>query len=222
MEEKIRKERENMSTFQFVIELIGTIAFAGSGAMVAIRKRLDLLGVLILGVTTAVGGGMIRDLVIGIHPPVMFQDPVYVSVAIVTSFILFTLLKIYRPIMSFMESELYDNILNFMDAIGLGVFTVVGVNTAIHKGRGEYLFLAIFLGVITGVGGGVLRDIMVRQVPAILWKHIYACASIAGAVSYIILRKIMGDDIAMVFSTCIVVVIRLLARHYKWNLPRIS
>ncbi len=211
-----------MSTFQFVIELIGTIAFAGSGAMVAIRKRLDLLGVLILGVTTAVGGGMIRDLVIGIHPPVMFQDPVYVSVAIVTSLILFTLLKIYRPIMSFMESELYDNILNFMDAIGLGVFTVVGVNTAIHKGRGEYLFLAIFLGVITGVGGGVLRDIMVRQVPAILWKHIYACASIAGAVSYIVLRKIMGDDIAMVFSTCIVVVIRLLARHYKWNLPRIS
>lgn len=211
-----------MSTFQFAIELIGTIAFAGSGAMIAIRKRLDLLGVLILGVTTAVGGGMIRDLVIGIHPPVMFQDPVYVTVAIMTSLILFILLKIYRPIMSFMESELYDNILNFMDAIGLGVFTVVGVNTAIHKGRGEYLFLAIFLGVITGVGGGVLRDIMVRQVPAILWKHIYACASIAGAVSYIVLRKIMGDDIAMLLSTCIVVVIRLLARHYKWNLPRIS
>lgn len=210
-----------MSTFQFAIELIGTIAFAGSGAMVAIRKRLDLLGVLILGVTTAVGGGMIRDLVIGIHPPVMFQDPVYVTVAIMTSLILFILLKIYRPIMSFLESELYDNILNFMDAIGLGVFTVIGVNTAIYKGRGEYLFLEIFLGVITGVGGGVLRDIMVRQVPAILWKHIYACASIAGAVSYIVLRKILGDDIGMFFSTCIVVVIRLLARRYKWNLPRI-
>ncbi len=211
-----------MFTFQFIIEIIGTIAFAGSGAMLGVRRRLDLLGILVLGVTTAVGGGMIRDLLIGIHPPIMFQNPIYVSVALVTSFVLFLLLKIYKPIMEFMRSELYDNILNFMDAIGLGVFTVIGVNTAIEKGRGEYLFLQIFLGVITGVGGGVLRDIMVGRVPAILWKHIYACASIAGATGYILFRRVFGDDISMILTTCLVVIIRLFARHYKWNLPRIS
>lgn len=204
--------------FVFILEIIGTIAFAASGAMVAIQKDLDLLGIIVLGVTTAVGGGMIRDVILGIHPPVLFIKPVYVIVAIFSIIILFLLIKFNRFTISLLHSPFYENALNLLDAIGLGVFTVVGVNAA----RGtyeEYMFLKLFLGVITGVGGGILRDIMANETPAVLKKHVYACASIAGAVSYVFLSGLLGIDAAMIISILLVVAIRLLARHYMWNLP---
>lgn len=206
--------------FMFIMEMVGTVAFAFSGAMVAIRKELDLLGVLVLGVTTAVGGGMIRDILIGIHPPVLFVKPVYVTVAIVSVLILFFWIRIQYSALEILSSVWYERILNLSDAIGLGVFTVVGVNAAIRNGYGNYFFLKIFLGVITGVGGGLLRDIMATETPYILKKHVYACASIAGAICYVALFNILGADISMVACTILVVIIRLLARHYKWNLPR--
>ena len=107
-----------------------------------------------------------------------------------------------------------------MDAIGLGVFTVVGVNAAIRLKLDSYVFLKIFLGVITGVGGGIIRDMMVIQVPAVLRKHVYACASIAGAVCYVLLYDAITAGPAMILSTLLVIAIRLLARHYEWNLPK--
>lgn len=206
--------------FMFIMEMIGTVAFAFSGAMVAIRKELDLLGVLVLGVTTAAGGGMIRDVLIGIHPPVLFVKPVYVTVAIVSVLILFFWIRIQYSALEILSSIWYERILNLSDAIGLGVFTVVGVNTAIRSGYGNYFFLKIFLGVITGVGGGLLRDMMATETPYILKKHVYACASIAGALCYVAFYDLLGADISMVACTILVVLIRLLARHYKWNLPR--
>lgn len=206
--------------FMFIMEMIGTVAFAFSGAMVAIRKELDLLGVLVLGVTTAAGGGMIRDVLIGIHPPVLFVKPVYVTVAIVSVLILFFWIRIQYSALEILSSIWYERILNLSDAIGLGVFTVVGVNTAIRSGYGNYFFLKIFLGVITGVGGGLLRDMMATETPYILKKHVYACASIAGALCYVAFYDLLGADISMVACTILVVLIRLLARHYKWNLPK--
>lgn len=203
----------------FIMEILGTIAFACSGAMMAIRKNLDLLGILVLGITTAVGGGMIRDLIIGVHPPVMFVKPVYVIVASVSIFFLFLVIKINRDTIHLLESSLYENILNLMDAIGLGVFTVVGVNSAIQSSMGDMLFLKIFLGVITGVGGGILRDMMANVTPAVLRKHVYACASIIGAVCYCFLIKFLHPGTAMLVSTALVVLIRVLAKHYEWNLP---
>jgi uncharacterized membrane protein YeiH len=110
--------------------------------------------------------------------------------------------------------------MNLMDAVGLGAFTVVGIDTAISAGLGEYQFLMVFLGVITGVGGGILRDIMAGQTPAVLKKHIYACASLAGAFCYVGLIPVMDNDAAMTVSAILVVVIRVLARKYRWNLPR--
>ena len=107
-------------------------------------------------------------------------------------------------------------------AIGLGVFTVVGMDTAMKAGYEDYRFLTVFLGVITGVGGGILRDIMAVQAPYVLKKHIYACASLAGALCYMWLLPRMDRDAAVVISACLVVAIRILARHYKWNLPRIE
>lgn len=206
-------------TMFFVVEIIGTIAFACSGAMVAIEKRLDLLGVIVLGVTTAVGGGMLRDLLIGIHPPTLFVKPIYVFMAFLAVMILFTTIKLRSLSMEIFASERYKRVLNLLDAIGLGAFTVVGIDTAIGRGYGDYHFLIVFLGVITGVGGGILRDIMAGQTPYVLMKHVYASASIAGAICYVILLKTVRPGLAMATSAILVVAIRLLARHYRWNLP---
>ena len=204
----------------FLMEMIGTVAFACSGAMVAIEKRLDLLGIIVLGETTAVGGGMIRDIIIGIHPPALFVDPIYVIAAFVSVMVLFVAVKYFYQSADILESPMYEAVLNLLDAIGLGAFTVVGIDTAVGAGFGEYKFLMTFLGVITGVGGGILRDMMAGQTPAVLRKHVYACASIAGAVCYVILMNYTGEGPAMVVSAILVTVIRVLARHYKWNLPR--
>ena len=204
----------------FLMEMIGTIAFACSGAMVAIEKRLDLLGIIVLGETTAVGGGMIRDIIIGIHPPALFIDPIYVIASFVAVMVLFVAVKYFYRSADILESPMYEAVLNLLDAIGLGAFTVVGIDTAVGAGFGEYKFLIIFLGVITGVGGGILRDMMAGQTPAVLRKHVYACASIAGAVCYVVLMDYAGENIAMVVSAVLVTVIRVLARHYKWNLPK--
>jgi len=210
---------DEMNVF-FVIEMIGTVAFACSGGMVAIEKDLDLLGIIVLGVTTAVGGGMIRDLLIGNTPPALFVNPVYVLAAFISVMCLFAIVKFRRMSMAMLESPAYERVMNLLDAVGLGAFTVVGIDTAIEAGFEDYRFLMIFLGVITGVGGGILRDIMAGQTPAVLKKHVYACASISGAVCYVFLMEVVGMDTAMVISALLVVIIRVLARHYRWNLPR--
>lgn len=207
-------------TVFFMVEMIGTVAFACSGAMVAIKKNLDLLGIIVLGVTTAVGGGMLRDLLMGITPPTLFVNPVYVMMAFLSVVVLFLIVKYGRVTIEMMESLWYERVMNLMDAVGLGAFTVVGIDAAVNAGFGEYHFLMIFLGVITGVGGGILRDMMAGVTPAVLKKHVYACASLAGALSYVGLMNVLDNDWDMVLSALLVVVIRVLARHYKWNLPR--
>lgn len=207
-------------TVLFIMELIGTAAFSCSGAMMAIRKKLDLLGIIVLGVITAVGGGMLRDILIGIHPPTLFVKPIYVTAAVISAILMFLAMKSRRLTRLLLEVEYYDWVMNLLDAIGLGAFTVVGVNTAISAGYEDYLFLTVFLGVITGVGGGLLRDMMACEIPAILKKHVYACASIAGALCYVIIITWISTDASLIFSAALVILIRLLARHYKWNLPR--
>ncbi len=204
----------------FALEVVGTIAFASSGAMVAIDKNLDLLGVIVLGVTTAVGGGMIRDIIIGNIPPNLFLNPIYVLMALITVIILFFLIRFHSYLLSGKHRILYDKVMNLFDAIGLGAFTVVGVDTAIQAGFGDYRFLSAFLGVITGVGGGILRDIMANQTPYILCKHVYASASIIGALLYIALPDYFPPRASMIICSAVVVTIRLLAAKYRWNLPK--
>lgn len=206
-------------TVLFFVEAIGTIAFASSGAMVAIKKELDLLGVIVLGATTAVGGGMLRDIIIGNVPPNLFKDPIYVLLAFITVMILFIIVRCNQQILASHSIEMYEKVMNIFDAVGLGAFTVVGIDTAVIAGYGNYHFLIIFLGVITGVGGGLLRDIMAGETPYILKKHVYACASIVGAVLYAYLKDFINGDAAMVTGACAVVMIRMLAAHYCWDLP---
>lgn len=207
----------------FAIEIIGTMAFASSGAMVGIKKKMDIFGVNVLGITTAIGGGIIRDLVLGIHPPETFKNPVYVCVAIATSCILFIVAYMNQQILESDWMVRYEKIMIAMDAIGLGAFTVIGIYVALDKSQNPTSFLLIFVGMITGIGGGMLRDIMAGMTPFVFVKHIYASASMIGAIVCVVLLKLLPLDIpALILGAATTVIVRLLAAHYHWNLPRVE
>lgn len=209
------------TTIVFILEIIGTIAFASSGAMVGIRKNMDIFGVMVLGITTAVGGGCIRDVILGIHPPKMFHNFSYVGAAILTSCLLFLLIFQKKELLESRFMETYEQVMNTFDAIGLGIFTVTGIRTAMEVSPDFSLFLLVFVGVVTGIGGGMLRDIMSGSTPFVFVKHVYACASLTGAIVYILVYHRLHEAAAMILSSIVVILIRLLAAHYRWNLPRI-
>ena len=193
----------------FALEIIGTIAFAVSGAMVALEKKMDLLGVAVLGLTTAVGGGIIRDVLLGITPPMAFRRPVYALTAIIVSLIVF--IPAVRK-----RIDLNGNLLLIMDSLGLGIFTVIGVRAGIPFNN---TFLAIFVGAMTGVGGGVLRDVFAGERPYIFVHHFYACASLIGAA---VCKYLWGlnETLAIAFGALTVLALRLLAAKLRWSLPK--
>ncbi len=205
----------------FFIEIIGTIAFSASGAMVAINKKMDVFGVCILGVTTAVGGGMIRDICLSMIPNSLIK-PIYIQVALITALVIFTVVYFIKIETKIQYKHILDNIMMAMDSLGLGIFTAMGVAKGIDNGLSENTLLLVFIGTVTAVGGGLLRDIMAGVKPYIFTKHIYACASIIGTFAYIWTYRTLGELFAIINATAIVVVIRYLARHYKWNLPVIK
>lgn len=206
-----------METLILILELIGTMAFAGSGAIVGLRKNMDIFGVCILGLTTAVGGGVIRDIILGNTPPATFQNPTYAGVALFSSLLLF-LPQLRRFLMQ--NQRLYDLLMLVMDALGLGIFTVVGIRIAYHYSARSTLFLLVFVGVVTGVGGGLLRDMMAGDTPYIFVKHVYASASLAGALICALLWHPAGELSAMLIGMVVVIAIRFLSAYFRWNLPR--
>lgn len=206
-----------METFILVFELIGTLAFAASGAVVGIRKEMDIFGVCILGLTTACGGGIIRDLILGNTPPATFQDPKAAVVAVLTALVMF-LPGVRHRLMG--NQRRYDWMMLVMDSAGLGIFTVMGIRVAWQCVEAPSLYLLVFVGVITGVGGGVLRDIMAGDTPYIFVKHIYACASLAGALVCGLMWTAAGEMAAMLTGAALVFLIRGLSAHYRWNLPK--
>ena len=151
-----------MEIFIMVLELIGTVAFAVSGALTGMKKNMDIFGVIILAETTAVGGGILRDLILGQNPPGTFAHPVYAITATVTAIIMF--LPIIRKILV-KNHRIYEITMLVMDSLGLGIFTVVGIQTAYKVSSNYNILLLIFVGVITGVGGGVLRDVLAGDRP---------------------------------------------------------
>ena len=205
-----------------IFDLTGTIAFAISGAFVAIRKKMDIFGVIVLAITTACGGGMLRDLIIGDIPPKMFRNPFYVAVSAIMALIVFSFMYRHQK-MPGKIAPIYDNILFWFDTLGLAAFTVDGVMIGINAGYEKNAFLIIFLGFITGVGGGALRDIMADQMPDIFVKHIYAVASIAGGISMTLFLIILHSRrIAMIGGFSVVMILRFMAMKYQWNLPRVK
>ena len=198
-----------IESFIFVLEIIGTVAFSISGAMTAIDKKMDILGVIALGLTSAVGGGIIRDVLLGIIPATSFRRPVYAMTAIAVAIIIFL-----PPIRK--NINLNNRTFLIMDSIGLGIFTVIGVRTAISDGG---FFFSVFLGAITGVGGGVVRDVFTGEMPIIFVKHFYASASIIGAVACYLLCSV-NETAALITGAMIVIILRILAAYYKWHLPK--
>ena len=209
-------------SFMFAMELVGTIAFAASGALVAIHRGMDIFGVNVLAITTAVGGGVLRDVMIGKIPPKMFQNPVYVLVAALVANFIFCIRYFgdkEKKELHFIN--LYEKVMFWFDTLGLATFTVNGVSAGVTSDYGDNIFLIIFLGVITGVGGGVLRDMMANEMPYIFVKHIYACASLLGALAAGMLWHITGENGAVICGFLITILIRFLASHYRWDLPKI-
>lgn len=206
-----------MEIFVKVLELIGTVAFAASGALIAMRKHMDLLGVIVLGVVTAIGGGILRDLILGITPPLAFRDPTCAIVAIATAIVLF-IPWVRHGLMH--NTRLFDGVLLVMDSVGLGVFTAMGIWNALSFSPDRSTFLLVFVGVLTGVGGGVIRDVLAGDMPYILVKHIYACASLLGAITCALLWRCLPQYAAMLIAIVLVLVIRLLSAYFRWNLPR--
>lgn len=208
-----------MDSLVMILQLIGTAAFAVSGALVGLRKKMDVLGVVVLGLTTAVGGGITRDVLLGITPPAIFFDPLTVAVA-AGSALLFFMTAVRQRLMK--TRRAYDLTMLWSDSLGLGIFTVIGAQTACRVLPESNWLTIAFLGTVTGVGGGVLRDVMAGELPYIFRKHIYACAALVGAFVWEIVRRLGSDELALLLGGGSVVLIRLLAAHYRWSLPRVE
>lgn len=209
-----------MEDVMFVLELIGAAAFAVSGAMVAIEKKADIFGILFLAVTTALGGGVIRDVLIGRIPPVMFVSYWYLLISVIAALAVF--------IDAYLRSEKYklhldklDAVNNVFDAIGLAVFTVSGMNAAMPVS--DNVILVLFVGMCTGVGGGMLRDVMTNTMPKVLRKRVYAVASLIGGGLYYVMHVLDINQLLSVGCGMLVIfALRLFATIYKWNLPSVK
>ncbi len=206
-----------MQTVILILEIIGSVAFSFSGAMLGIKKQFDIFGIIILGVVTTVGGGFIRDITIGVTPPIMFSNPIYCTTAVITSLLI--CLPFVRRFLH--KKIIYGAMAVLMDSAGLAAFTVTGVAYAYQNNADNY-FLVVFTGVISGIGGGILRDVFAGEQPHIFRKHIYACASIIGAVLCAWLMNVISYERAMIISALTVLIIRLISAYFKINLPRIK
>lgn len=194
-----------------VLEIVGTVAFAISGVLAGIKNKLDWFGIFVLATITASGGGLIRDVIIGKGMPVFFTEPKYLVTIVIS--IAVGLFSCYFLSKAFMFIQIFD-------AVGLGVFTVLAAYKCIQLNMPA--IGVIFMATITGVGGGILRDLLVSSVPTVLKSEIYALASIVGALCFYFLYSITGTAFNIYFCICIVVAIRMLSLHFKLNLPTIN
>ncbi len=208
-----------MDELIYALEIIGAAAFAVSGAMAALEHEADIFGVIFLAVVTALGGGVIRDLLLGVTPPKMFVSYVYLAVAAIAALVVFADAYIRREKYRKHRDKL-DSINNMFDAVGLAVFTVSGMNTAMQQS--DNVLLILVLGMSTGVGGGMLRDMMINKMPKVLRKRVYAVASLlGGGVYYGLFALGVHETIAAVSGMALIIALRVLATVYKWNLPAI-
>lgn len=214
-----------LSSLFSIVELIAVCTAAVTGVLAAAEIRADLFGAMVLGCTTAFGGGMIRDLLLGVTPPAALRNPMLLAVTAMVSLVVFVLEYCFADKAAgaalARESSRHEQLLNALDALSLSMFVIVGIDAAQAAGYHDNAFLMIFVGVITGVGGGLLRDIIIRRVPLILQKRIYALAALLGAVIDVYLTKLgCASELSAVIAVCFILLIRFLAVQFRWNLPR--
>lgn len=192
------------------LDLFGTMAFAATGAIKAVEHKLDIFGVIFLAAITGLAGGIIRDVVLGKIPPSGISEISYASIAIVTAIAIFFL---YPRIKSQMGLFLT------FDAVGLGVFTIIGATIALNI-YGFNVLLMVFAGMITAIGGGIIRDALVNETPLVFRKELYASISFVGVLLYILLLyEGINLEIASIVCIIFITVFRIMAIHYRWNLP---
>jgi uncharacterized membrane protein YeiH len=192
-----------------ILDLLGTIAFAISGALAAMSRKLDLFGIFIIAFVTAIGGGTLRDILIGQTPVTWMENTMYIYlIGIVT-----ILAIIFRNKINYLKTSLF-----LFDTIGLGIFTITGVETGIKNDLDPIISIA--LGAMTGTFGGVIRDILCNEIPVIFRKEIYATACLVGALAFVVLHDYgVNPDLTYIITSLTVISIRLLVVKYKISLP---
>ena len=208
-----------IETLGFALELIGVASAAIAGTMVAIEKRCDAFGVVFLAFISALGGGALRDTMIGHLPPRMFTSYAYIGTALAFSLSVFFFALRHHETYHANKDRL-DWLNNWFDAVGLAAFTIAGENLTIAACGMEDFLTPILLGVVTGVGGGVLRDVLTGTMPRLLYKRIYALASLAGAVLYYLWLLVgLPDTLGSALCLALIVLLRYFATRYHWNMP---
>ncbi|MEX0640104.1 MAG: trimeric intracellular cation channel family protein [Nitrosopumilaceae archaeon] len=199
--------------FIYILDLFGTMAFAVTGAFKAIEHKSDIVGIIILATITGVAGGTIRDIVLGKIPPNSLLEPTYLIITVVTGIILFFL---------YSRLKKHWNVFLKFDAIGLGVFTIIGATFAFNIFGLNFLAM-VLAGMLTAVGGGILRDVFVNEIPLVFVKELYASASFVGVVVFYFMLGIGGElYLATIIGIILTTGLRLVAMKYNWNLPKVK
>ncbi len=207
-----------------IISVMGVVAFAVTGAIVAIDHRVDLFGVILMAEFTAFGGGVMRDLLMGNTPPLLFCDPFYfwlAGVAAVTAVVVFIIARIMQQ--KFCEKEvMIERVNNVVDALGLSVFVATSTGLVMtYMGEECNAFLALALATITGVGGGMIRDVLLGEIPFVLKKRIYALAALSGAAMYYLMAQLgVIEPVAVLVGSFTTFALRMMATIFKWNIPK--
>ncbi len=197
--------------FLSLMELIGTVAFAAAGALTAIDRELDYYGISIFAIVTAVGGGIVRDVIINV-PPVSLVNPLYVIISLITTVIVITG---YNKIVQ------YQNVVMFCDAIGLAAFTAIGAEAALMNE--VYMPLVVItLAVLTGTGGGAIRDVICGDIPYVFRQEVYAVASIFGAVIFMAVYPYFGKFVAVYVSFGVTLATRLISMKFDLHLKKVA
>ena len=198
--------------FIYVLDILGTFAFAISGALVASDKKFDLFGVIIIAFVTAVGGGMLRDVLINAHPINWIGDLNYLFTILAAVILTF----LFKSKIAYLSKTLF-----LFDTVGLSVFTLLGLQKGLLLDL--HPIVALIMGMISAVFGGVLRDVLTNKVPLIFEKEIYASACLAGGISYLILTQFnVPKDINFIISASVIVIIRLISVKFQLQLPKIN
>jgi uncharacterized membrane protein YeiH len=197
-------------TLLFILDMAGTFFFAVSGAMVAVKKKMDLFGVIVLGTVTAIGGGTLREILLGRFPPFVFRRDIYIILAVAGAMFAFLfvehLLRIGSAVL-------------LADAVGLGTFVSIGVQQALSADITPVS--AVILGTVTAVAGGMIRDVLAGEIPFVLTRDFYAVSCIVGGIFFLVLRNLgLETDTVMMATTLLVIIMRVLAIRYRWKLPR--
>jgi uncharacterized membrane protein YeiH len=194
----------------YILDLLGTLVFAATGAIRAIEKKLDLFGILVLSFITAVGGGTIRDVILSNKPFYFFDINYSIAILIGMSLVVILRDKVIR----------YQQILIYLDALGLGTFSIIGSMKAIDNSIPDIGVL--ISGLITGIGGGIMRDVLIKEIPFVLEKEVYATASILGITLFLVLERnnLLATSISVWLSIFTIFGIRILTYHLKLNLPK--